>query len=98
MSKKHQGQHKDRREDAKGKELSDSKRENQQLKRQIARLQKNLVKALDIQGEKVEPNDTHEVPAKGVECEGCQSKNLKSVRMPHGLLTVCLDCGKRKKQ
>jgi uncharacterized FlaG/YvyC family protein len=98
VSKKHQVQHKDRREEAKGKELADIKRENQQLKRQVARLNKQIIKVLDAQGELDINDPLTEVVVKRLECDACEGKNLKSVKMPTGLLIVCLDCGKRKKE
>lgn len=98
MSKKHQVQHKDRREERKNKELIDVKRENNQLKRQIARLTKQLSKALDANGEPVEESPAPAVVVARPKCEACQSLNIKSVKMPTSTLVVCKSCGWRKKE
>lgn len=102
MTKKHQVQHKDRREEAKGKELSSVKKENTQLKRQVARLTKQLTRALDTSPSE-EVDDTNvrehtEGQRNQPKCEACPSRNLKSVKIPNGTLVVCKDCGWRKKQ
>lgn len=103
LVKKHQVQHRDRREEAKGKELSNLKRENNHLKRQVARLTKQLTKTIDAQGEIEEANavivELRPEPESGVmKCESCKSVNVKTLRMPHGVLVVCKDCHWRKKQ
>lgn len=101
MSKKlHQVQHKDRREDAKGKELATIKKENSQLKRTVSRLTKQLTKTLDVVGAKEEsaqPQDTHVVDTGVPKCGACSSHNLRSMKLPTGTLTVCKECGWRQK-
>lgn len=100
MAKKHQVQHKERREEAKGKELADIKRENSQLKRQVARLTKQLTRALDTQSNDTDDKNVREhveSQRKAAKCEQCPSLNLKSVKIPGGTLVVCKDCGWRKK-
>lgn len=102
MSKKqHQTQNKERREEAKGKELAETRKENQQLRRQVARLTKQIAKS--VPPEPLEPDDANvrehtESQRNAYKCGSCGSPNLKSVKMPTGTLTVCKDCQWRKKE
>lgn len=94
-------QHKSRREEAKGRELSEIKQENRQLKRQLERLRKQLLKALD-QGPRVpeEVVETLAGPAKALvlECSECKRSPVNTVTLPTGILLVCPSCGFKKKK
>ena len=96
-------QHKDRREDAKGKELATVKKENNQLKRTVARLTKQLSKTIDVIGAKEEAaqpishEPQHEIDTGIPKCGACGSVNLRSMKLPTGQLTVCKACDWRQK-
>lgn len=95
MSKRQQTQNRERREEAKGKELAETKKENQQLRRQIARLTKQLSRITDIS-----QSEDHEVSVKKEhkpKCPDCESTNIKTIKLHTGQLTACKDCGWRKK-
>lgn len=81
------------------KELAEVKRENMQLKRKIAKLQKQLEKFLHIVSEIPEEEKVPtplEVERPDVsKCEACGGVSLKPVSLPIGILIVCGDCGKR---
>lgn len=98
--KEHQPQHKNRRKEAKGKELSDLKRENNKLKRQLARATKELTKHLDREPPEEENHKPTQEPkiVSKVACDNCRSENIKMARLPTGNLVVCTICGWRKKQ
>lgn len=99
-----QTQHKSTRETRNSKELSDLKRENQSLKRKIAKLQKYTQKLLDsvqlLPEEAVVLTSTEiaEAANKPVDaCPSCAQKGLTHVTLPTGIMLVCKSCGWRKK-
>jgi hypothetical protein len=89
-------QHKDRKEDAKGKELVELKKENNQLKRQLARTSKQLNKQLHNVFEK-EVEAEKEIESRLPKCQDCRSNNVKTLQLPTTALLVCKDCGWRIK-
>ncbi len=103
MSKKHQVQHKERREKATGKELATIKKENNQLKRTVSRLTKQLSKTIEVIGAKEEAAQPVSIELQpeaegGIpKCGACGSVNLRSMKLPTGQLTVCKACGWRQK-
>lgn len=95
-------QHRPRREDAKGKELSSIKKENKQLHRQVARLQKQVAKGIELKIEE-EPTKTladaeGQSPIFDHECEKCRSLSIGVLKVPTGILLVCKECGHRRKK
>lgn len=99
-AKRYQAQNKERREEAKGKELSALKKENMQLRRQVARLTKQLNKTIELHTEKEETAQSESVvkiPDLLPKCEECASKTIKVVQLPTGVLKACRNCGWRKK-
>ena len=86
-------------ERSKNKQLSLLKRENHQLKQQISRLRKQLLKAIESGVLKDDTQNEEAVPKKqrGPTCTVCDSANIKSATLHSGKLVVCLDCGTRKR-
>jgi formylmethanofuran dehydrogenase subunit E len=81
------------------KELAEVKRENQQLKRKIAKLQKQLQKLMDLSLEVAveEPIKIENVENPDIsKCQSCGSVSLRTVSLPNGTLNVCKDCGKKE--
>jgi predicted RNA-binding Zn-ribbon protein involved in translation (DUF1610 family) len=102
----HQVQHRERRDESRARELADLKKENLQLKRQVARLSKHLNKVLDAQAEK-EESATQEHQEQRVKaapkkvdftCPSCESINVKKLPLRTGVLVACKDCGWRAKE
>jgi hypothetical protein len=99
-AKRFQAQNKERREEAKGKELSALKKENGQLRRQVARLTKQLTKTIELHIGKediAQAETVVKIPDTSIKCEECSSKNIKVVQLPTGNLRACKQCGWRKK-
>lgn len=81
-----------------GKELAELKRENGQLKRKVAKLQKQLQKALEgLFKDLDEPTD---VVAKEIKkelgCPSCGAAGLKRLTTPTGAIVSCPGCHWRK--
>ena len=85
--------------------LSDLKRENQALKRKVAKLQKFLQKAVESKGVEAEEPETEVkeslggpqmVETKATGCPNCGSDDITQIILPTGVLAACR-CGWRKK-
>lgn len=84
-------QHKPKRDDRKARELADLKRENNQLKRAIARLHKELGRAEEAGLEVADIlNDLGE-PEKA-SCDSCGSKDLAYIETPNRSFIFCKNC------
>lgn len=98
MSRKHKTQHKPEREERKGKELQDLKRDKHKLEKQVARLRKQLIKAVTdsedaeaaAQEEEAEPT-----PVKAAICF-CGGTSVTEIVGPAGkVYQFCGTCKKR---
>ena len=100
MSNKRLVGHKPKRDERNNKELSDLRRENAQLRREVARLSKLLDKQIHIIADREESaivDHAKPIPQVRVpKCEACQSHDIKEVKMPTGRLFVCQTCGSKK--
>jgi hypothetical protein len=99
MSKRISGrQDKPRREEAKGRELSELKKENGQLKRQLTRLRKQILHLQEmVSFSTEEPTSVVTVQADDrPKCDRCVSTNVSQLVLPIGTLKICKDCGHRK--
>jgi len=94
-----QQQHRETRETRKQNQLlAELKKENQQLRRKIARVQKQLQKAVEIRAQTEPDSETEEVRAlQSPDCPVCRAENLTHVQLPFGVLICCKKCGFRKK-
>lgn len=97
MSSKRQTQHRKERDAATGKELSDLKRENNQLKRKISKLQKQLQRAVDgLQYDE----DEVDVPKGKIEavvevkptCLKCGGLEFAILKTTNGHSHICKKC------
>lgn len=93
--------HRPPRENAHAKELAEIKQENQQLKREVSRLRKELDKKPVTEPEEPESmgaaqEEQHKPPA--TICAGCGSKAPPNViTTPSGkVVSICVQCKKRK--
>ncbi len=100
MSNKRLVGHKPKRDERNNKELSDLRRENAQLRREVARLSKLLDKQIHIIADREESalaDHAKTMPQVKIQtCETCQSPEIKEVKMPTGRLVVCQGCGLKK--
>jgi hypothetical protein len=100
MARQRVAQHKPPRDERKSKELGDFKRENNQLKRKVARLQKEIeiLHARDTSPADFTPLSVF-VPKmvdNHLTCGACGSSDLKTIGLPSGtIFGVCQSCGKR---
>ena len=78
---------------AQNKLLAHLKKENQQLRRKLARLQKQLQKAMNA---RPEPDNEEVRPLESPNCPECRGA-LTILHLPFGALTCCKSCGWRKK-
>jgi predicted RNA-binding Zn-ribbon protein involved in translation (DUF1610 family) len=89
-------QHRPQREDAKGRETADLKRENNQLKRTIRRLEKELAKArTDTEPSSVveESAETPQKPQKEHSCPTCGPEaEMRRVEVIGRVYFICPDC------
>lgn len=90
-------QSKERRENAKGKELADLKKENNQLKRQVSRLTKQITRTLSTEADKEEPEVASKEEAK-LTCKSCGHSPVKKVSFGSFSLLVCTACNWRTKE
>jgi len=91
-------QHKPKRDTKKAKELADIRRENNLLKRKLARAERNAEKVLYTQPENTDftPMDEQPQPDSKPGCAACNSVNTKTLVLPTGtVFTACADCGHR---
>src|SRR5574338_1163694 len=97
-----ESQKKPERERSQTKEISELKRENHKLKRELSRLRKQVIYLLDVHGpDGDEPQDERPNNLAGTKesmqvCESCGSNQLATVDLPIGTLVVCKDCKHRK--
>lgn len=104
MKLRRESQKKPERERSQNKEISELKRENHTLKRQLGRLRKQVTYLLDVQGggtDSDEPSDERSLGGTKSGslpvCDSCGSNQLATVDLPIGTLVVCKDCKHRKK-
>lgn len=94
-------QHKERREETKGKEISAIKKENSSLRRQVARLTKQLSKMSHLVEESEERENVakqQKISPEKQKCDKCGSVDLGTLKLPSGTVFVsCKTCGTRKK-
>jgi predicted RNA-binding Zn-ribbon protein involved in translation (DUF1610 family) len=95
--KKHSTQHRQQSEEKERvKKLRELRQENQSLRKQVSRLQKQVQKL--VQESIPEPDgslaDTTSVQRK---CPECGSVKIHVLHLPMGALNVCKDCGWRGK-
>lgn len=102
MAQGRQTQHRQEREQAKGKELSEARREIKQLKRQISRLHKTIKKLEEMRGVEIEleeasPDPVEPTPAQVEQSKcHCGSSDLTKFTTPGGkLLIACRTCKSR---
>ena len=76
--------------------LTELKRENQQLKRKISRLQKQLVRALDTATEPSPEPDAATAVSDQFKCPSC-GDIPQTLNLPTGKLFVCRSCQWRRK-
>ena len=84
-------QHKPKRDGRKTRELADIKRENGQLKRSIARLQKELGRTDEAGLEVADILNELGEPEKAL-CENCGSKDLAYIETPNKSFLFCKNC------
>lgn len=84
-------QHKETREDRRSKEYSDLKKENRQLRRQVASLRKELNKP--VMADPDDDQGVFKLEESTLKCIKCQSSLLTSMTLPTGsVLRVCKEC------
>lgn len=93
-------QDKPTREERKAKELSDLKRENNQLKRQLERLRKRLNKMNISVIEEIDEEPVEVVEERVEEAGGCEKcgGEIKELELAGKKFIVCTVCNWRKKQ
>lgn len=99
MARQQAAQHKPARDERRSKELQDAKRENNTLRRKLARAQKEIEK---LSNRATEPADytpmvtPPKVVGGAITCGSCGSANVKTLVLPSGTnFSVCQACGKR---
>jgi len=101
VPKAHQVQHRKKERDISGRELALLKKENNQLRRKISKLQKQLQKAIEglfILDDGINDSPVN-VPSLGAPakealpgCPKCGSMNMGVLKSPNGTVTVCKAC------
>jgi phage host-nuclease inhibitor protein Gam len=95
LKKPRNSNHRDKADRQKAREMANTKNENQQLRRQIARLQREVerlefVGTVEDEGEVLEPRP---VKSKQKSCQNCSKDELKEMVTPGGkIITTCLSC------
>ena len=93
---KRQTQAKPRREEAHGRELADLKRENNQLKRLVSRLRKEIERLELMSLIETEPSKSPKVEykkSKRLACPSCDDSHLTTTTTPSGKkIYVCKSC------
>lgn len=88
---------------SKNKEIAELKRENHRIKRELARLRKQVIYLLDVRGEPDgEESSDERTNLAGSKtsmpvCGECGSNQLATIDLPNGTLVVCKDCKHRRK-
>jgi DNA-directed RNA polymerase subunit RPC12/RpoP len=77
------------------KQLADIKRENHQLKRALARAEKQVTRLVENSALVVEPESISPMDSGGVECPSCKGF-LTTVTIGPKTLVACKNCGFRK--
>jgi predicted RNase H-like nuclease (RuvC/YqgF family) len=96
MSRNHQTQHREQPEERQNRKLvANLKQENQQLKRTVSRLQKEVCRLLDYVGAQEESQHTEETQTQVEGCPNCQ-KSLRVAQLGDAKIAVCANCGWRK--
>jgi hypothetical protein len=100
VPKQHQTQHRARSEERERNVLiSELHRENQSLRRQVARLNKELARLVEagVSAIKKHPSPMKDPPAVVNPCPTCGVGPIKFVKLPTGMLGSCLNCNWRGK-
>ncbi len=92
--KKRNPQHRPRREEARSHEVHTLRGENNSLKKQVARLRKQLGKAVPPEEVPEPVTEARPVPQG---CPKCRSADVRSAKLPTGTLSVCQACSARWK-
>jgi len=97
MSKLRNVQHRPKREEAVHREMADTKRENNHLRRQVARLSRELEKRNEETSEAPLARREARRDDRPVNSKSCCAKmSLKKVILPVGTLVVCRNCLNRR--
>lgn len=87
--------HRPKREERKTRELADIKRENNQLRRTVAKLQREIERLELTEAPDLEPREA-DPAALAVKCEKCGSENTSVITTPSGKKVIgCKDCASR---
>ena len=91
MSRNMGTQHRPSRDDRKSKELAELRSENSHLKKQVARLRRQIEKMVEIHGLNVPEDDEQpmEKPPEGPVCEKCGGTDLTQVSGNGKVFLIC---------
>lgn len=92
MKKPRNSNHRDKSDRKRAREMADTKSENGKLKRQVARLQREIER-LEFVGNVEGVEEDEPVKAKQKSCQACGKDKLKEMTTPGGkIIITCLEC------